>query len=101
MFYVGESSVLEVDGTLKSNFLGVVFDTCLGSGLEDDILMEFDDFGLHLGVPGETILGFAILFWGICKKVPHMVRNLQRFWEGSAAVGGSMLALKILQELVV
>ena len=57
MFYVGESSVLEVDGTLKSNLLGVVFDTCSGSGLEDDILMGFDDFGLHLGVPVEIILG--------------------------------------------
>ena len=56
MFYLSESSVLEVDGTLKSNFLDVVFDTYLGSGLEDDILMEFDDFGLHLGVPGETFL---------------------------------------------
>ena len=60
MFYAGESSVLEVDGTLKSNFLGVVFDTCLGSGLEDDILTEFDDFGFHLGVPGETILGHLL-----------------------------------------
>ena len=29
MFYVGGSSVLEVDGTLKSDFLGVVFDTYL------------------------------------------------------------------------
>ena len=90
MFYVGGSSVLEVDGTLKSNFLGVVFDTCLGSGLEDDILMEFDDFGLHLGVPGETILGFAILFWGICKKIPHMVRKLLLKWDGSASEVGVM-----------
>ena len=57
---VGTSFILEVDGTLKSNFLGVVFDACLGSGLEDDILMEFDDFGLHLGVPGETILGHLL-----------------------------------------
>ena len=79
---VSESSVLEVDGPLKSNFLGVVFDTCLGTGLEDDILMEFDDFGLHLGVPWETILGFAILFWGICKKVPHMVRSYSVFGRG-------------------
>ena len=44
----------------KSDFLGVVFDACLGSGLEDDILTEFDDFGLHLGVPGETILGHLL-----------------------------------------
>ena len=41
---------------LKSDLLGVIFETCLGSGLEDDILRDFDDFGLHLGVPGETIL---------------------------------------------
>ena len=44
----------------KTDFLGVVFDTCLGSGLEDDILMEFDVFGFHLGVPGETILGHLL-----------------------------------------
>ena len=58
--YVGESSFWEVDGTLKGNFLGVVFDTCLGIGLEDDIFMEFDDFGVHLGFPGETILGHLL-----------------------------------------
>ena len=62
----------------------------MGRGQEDDILMEFDDLGLHLGVPGETISGFAFLFSGICKKIPHMVRNRSSNGRGSAAVLGLM-----------
>ena len=69
----------------KSDFFGVVFDTCLGSGLEGDILMQFDDFGLHLGVPGKTILDICaqgsilqFLFW-------FMVTKVKRFVEGSAS----------------
>ena len=72
----------------KTDFLGVVFDACLGSGLEDGILTEFHDFGLHLGVPGETILDICaqgsllqFLFWFMVRKVKH-------FGEGPAAVLG-------------
>ena len=54
----------------KSNFLGVVFEACGGSGLEDDILMKLDDFGVHLGVPGETILGHFLEKSKNLQKVP-------------------------------
>ena len=71
----------------KTDFLGVVFDTCLGEGLEDDILMEFDDFGLHLGVPGETILGRLP---GWLQQIAHMVKSYSSKGQGSAAVLGLM-----------
>ena len=59
------SHALEPRSTLpwrlqKTNFLGVVFDTCLGSGLEDDILREFAILVSIWGVPEETILGHLL-----------------------------------------
>jgi hypothetical protein len=70
--------------------LGVVFDTCLGSGLEDDIFMEFDDLGLHLGVPGETILEHLLEINSNLQQVPKWSERGVLKWEGSASEVGVM-----------
>jgi len=81
MFYLSESSVLEVDGTLKYHLLGVVFGTCLRRGLQDDIFADFDDFGLHLGIPWETVLGPLVDFGGF-SFWSNFGAKQGRFWEG-------------------
>ena len=48
----------------KSYFFGVVFGTCSKGALRDDFLKDFDDFELHVGVPGEPILGQLADFVG-------------------------------------
>ena len=73
----------------KTDFWGVVFDTCLGRGLEDDILMEFDDFGVYLGVPlGDHFGIFGRNKWTFA-AVPFLVKKVKRCGRGRRQRWGS------------
>ena len=52
--------------------------------------MEFDDFGVHLGVPlGDHFGIFGRKKWTFA-AVPFLVRKVKRFGEGSASEVGVM-----------
>ena len=65
MFYVGESSVLEVGGgQILDNFCDPFLGHLQGP-IQDATFADFDDFGSRLGSPWETFLGSLVDFWGV------------------------------------
>jgi len=65
MFYVSESSVLEVGGgQILDNFRDL-FRGHLQGPIQDATFADFGEFGSRLGSPWETFLGSLVDFGGV------------------------------------
>ena len=80
MYYVSESSVLEAGGGRILDTFRDLFRGHLQGPSQDATSADVDDFGPHLGIPWEAILGPLVDFWKVQVLVKFQVKK--RFRNG-------------------